>query len=81
MARTIKDEWQSYAVRVLPLGCPDVQRIETRRGFYAGALAATSLLLKAMNDSMATNDEREGRLMSILEELDHFGEELEAGRA
>lgn len=37
--RTIQEQWIDYRKKVVPPDAPDVQIQETRRGFYAGALA------------------------------------------
>lgn len=36
--RLVRDGWQEYAEKILPKNAPLVQRQETRRAFYAGAL-------------------------------------------
>ena len=41
----ISQAWTDYAVQVLPPTCPAVQRQETRRAFYAGAVALFSSIM------------------------------------
>ena len=36
--RLVRDGWQQYAEKILPAGAPMIQRQETRRAFYAGAM-------------------------------------------
>lgn len=41
---TIKFHWDAYHKRVIPEGAPDVQIIESRRAFYAGAQAILTIM-------------------------------------
>lgn len=34
---TLAEEWQSYSDRIVPKDAHEIQRIETKRAFYAGA--------------------------------------------
>jgi hypothetical protein len=43
--RLVRDGWQSYAEKVLPKNAPAVQRQETRRAFYAGAMHLLSTMM------------------------------------
>ncbi len=38
------EQWNTFAAKVLPIGCPERQRRETRRGFYAGAHALLNVI-------------------------------------
>ena len=41
--RTVRDEWERFAATVLPRGVSDVQRTETQKAFYAGAISMLAL--------------------------------------
>lgn len=42
----IANEWRCFAQTVLPKGVGEVQRVETRRAFYAGAAAMFGVLMR-----------------------------------
>lgn len=42
---TLLDEWNDYVTDAMPSRCSEEQMIETRRAFYAGAMAYQTLLL------------------------------------
>lgn len=44
---TIKDEWESYAKDVIPPNCHPIQLRETKRAFYAGAVAFMHIIINA----------------------------------
>jgi len=37
--KLIADAWRDYEIQIVPLDAPEVQRTESRRAFYAGAIA------------------------------------------
>lgn len=79
--RSLHDEWTSYAIRCLPLGCSDTQRKETRRAFHAGALAHQYLLSVHSGDANASDAEVEEYVLSIDRELKEFKEKISRGEA
>lgn len=81
MARTLHDEWTSYAIRVLPLGCSDAQRQETRRAFYAGALAHQHLLSHHSGADDAPESEIEAYVLGIDNEFREFYDKVKKGQA
>lgn len=61
--KTIADEWASYEAEVLPATAGEIQRTETRRGFYAGAQALLSLMVSECSD---VSDEEGADVMEAL---------------
>lgn len=78
--RSVKDEWQEYALAVIPVDAPREQRTEMRRAFYAGMIAAIFLLDEASADGINV-DEGVQHLTRIKDELMQFNEDVKAGRA
>lgn len=68
MSETLRQKWESYLTEVLPADAPEIQRVECRRAFYAGAKAVQAMLL-------ATSELDEDSAVAVLERLDG---ELEA---
>ena len=52
--QTVKDMWDQFEGSVLPKGCHPVQRLETRRAFYAGAWAMFNLSVQAADETPDT---------------------------
>ena len=44
MSTTLKAEWEDYRRKIIPAFARAVQIRETRRGFYAGAIAAFAVV-------------------------------------
>ncbi len=81
MTRIIATAWEGYATRVIPSEAPTVQRVESRRAFYAGAGA----MLGGMLSGMTSGDEPEDADMDMMDglqaELDQFTADVVAGKA
>jgi hypothetical protein len=43
----IEERWKTYRLRVIPLDAPELQAIEGRRAFYAGAQTVLDLMLRS----------------------------------
>lgn len=43
----IDDRWKTYRLKVIPLDAPELQSVECRRAFYAGAGAVLDMLLRS----------------------------------
>ncbi len=75
------EEWDKYARLVLPSDAPLVQKMETRRAFYAGA---QSILFRVIQ-SFAPESEPTDADMQIMEdlhqELHDFAQSVKDGRA
>lgn len=75
---TLQALWQSYADDVLPKDAPTVQRIETRRAFYAGAQAFFGVMT---NMADASDDAGVAVLEGLRQELRSFVADVESGAA
>jgi hypothetical protein len=78
--RTLAEQWQTYAAQVLPANASRTQRIETRRGFYAGAQALLALINGVSIDDVSI-DQGAAMLELLHQELLAFGNDVQAGRA
>ena len=47
MSTHIDERWKTYRLKVVPLDAPELQAIEGRRAFYAGAQAVVDMLLSS----------------------------------
>lgn len=76
----VGEAWSDYAARVIPVGSPHVQLVESKRAFYAGAQALLYGMLRNMPD---TEDEKaEEQFMFALEdELKAFVAQIKKGEA
>lgn len=68
---TIEAWFDDYAARVLPEGCSEIQRRETKRAFYAGV---ASLLIAQKQITDLTDDEGMAALEKIEREYMAFFE-------
>lgn len=76
---TLQAEWESYLKVAIPEDAHEIQLIETRRAFYAGAKAFFSLQLN-MPDGI-TEAVEEAILTGWSGELKQFYQDLESGKA
>ena len=76
--RFIGEGWERYARDVMPADAQKVQRIETRRAFYAGAIQALGVVLR-----IAALPEAEGvaLLQDMHLEVTEFSERADKGEA
>lgn len=74
-------EWQDFEAPVLPANAGDVQKIETRRAFYAGAAALFSGLLSILEPGAEATENDLKVMDSIKAELDQFAADLHGGVA
>lgn len=77
------EEWNSYMKAVFPNGRPTdpIQLQETRRAFYAGALAIFSRILRDLTPSAEPEPQDLTMMDDIKNELDAFYEKVKAGQA
>lgn len=78
--RTIADQWASYEAEVLPATAGETQRIETRRGFYAGAQALLALINSVSIDDVS-EDQGAAMIEQLHQELMAFSRDVQARRA
>lgn len=79
--RALSDEWDSYAKDVLPKGAPMVQRVETRRAFYAGAGAMFSCVAGGLDADHEPTDLDVAYMESLHQELIQFSRDIATGAA
>lgn len=79
--KLIDAEWRSYAEVVLPADAPEIQRVETRRAFYAGASTLLGAILKTLDPCLEPTAEDMRRMDAIHQELEDFARHVRQGRA
>jgi hypothetical protein len=79
--RTIESAWIAYEREVLPANAGRVQRVETRRAFYAGALALFSSVMRGLGPGTEATEDDLRMLDGIQSELAQFARDIAAGRA
>lgn len=73
--------WQGYDKAVLPKTVGPVQRIETRRAFYAGALAYSAIVGAGVSESDEYTTEDHELMEGLHAELVEFAQKLGRGEA
>jgi hypothetical protein len=81
MRPTLADQWSAYAAEVLPAGASDVQKIETKRGWYAGAAAMFGLLTGGLDEDSEPTEMDVEYMESIYQELNFFARQVKDGRS
>lgn len=78
---SLADEWASYAADVMPANAPEVQRVETRRAFYAGAGAMFGCMTGGLDANHEPTDLDVAYIESIHQELKQFSRDIAKGTA
>jgi hypothetical protein len=77
----MSEQWNEFARKALPAGVSEIQRIETKRAFYAGA---HSILFRVLR-SFAPETEPTAADLQVMEdvyqELEDFARAIKEGRA
>jgi hypothetical protein len=73
--RSIAEAWRSYDARVLPAVAGEVQRMETRKAFYAGAMVLFNILLHGVSDGDEMTEEDDALYDGLQRELSDFFDE------
>ena len=79
--RRIGEEWTKYREAVIPADAPSVQLLETRRPFYAGALAYHAVVFRDISspeNQEATADDIQ-MMADLHAELEDFGKRAARG--
>lgn len=79
--KKLEEAWRSYEARVLPGNASEVQRRETRRGFYAGAEVALNILLTGVSNEPEITPGDEALMTGLQAELDQFCTDVLNGEA
>lgn len=77
---TLADQWAAFETKCVPSDAGMLQRIETRRAFYAGALSY-AYVVKLIGADSISEDAGVAMLEGLTDELKRFRAELQAGRA
>jgi hypothetical protein len=78
---TLAEQWQSYEAGVIPRTASPVQRVESRRAFYAGAQALFEILTRGASDGDEVTDDDEQLMLRVNAEIQAFIADVKAGRA
>lgn len=77
--RTIEEAWQQFSAHILDnINASDIQRVETRRAFYAGANAMFELVNESSDLPMGAACKK---MDEFVGEFERYAEDLRAGRA
>lgn len=76
---TLQAKWESYLKEVLPKDASSTQIIETKRGFYAGALSLFNLQMSITEG--LTEEAEEAMMSGWSDELAQFAAAIKLGRA
>lgn len=79
MNRPIADLWATYAERVLPADAGEIQTIETKRAFYAGAHGLFELSVH--HNATETEDDAIAWMDAVQHDAEKFAEEVKEGKA
>lgn len=77
---TLQSQYESYSTFVMPKTASETQRIETKRAFYAGAMACFQLQ-QGIAAGNISDDAAVQMLEGMHDELRRFATEISAGRA
>jgi hypothetical protein len=81
MGGWIEGEFLSYRVYVIPKDAPNIQIIESRRAFYAGAQSMLGTLLRLLGPGTEPSQADLALMDQIKAELDDFNARVAGGRA
>lgn len=75
------EQWNAFALRVLPPGCSAVQRQEMRRAFYAGAESILFRVIMGFAPETEPTDADMQLMTDVNQELIDFAKAVKDGRA
>jgi hypothetical protein len=79
--RSLSEEWTEFERTIIPKGAPLVQRVESRRAWYAGAASMLGLVSGGLDADKEPTDLDVAYLESIHQELVAFSRDLTEGTA
>lgn len=79
--KLIADAWRDFEIDVIPLNAPEVQRVESRRAFYAGAVSMWSGLMSILEPGEEPTEKDLATMDAIKAEIDAYVKELQSGKA
>ena len=77
----IGEDWNEWAKMVLPPECGEIQRMETHRAFYAGALAVFARLTSEVSDGPDPQPQDLQMMEDLNAEFKDFQDRVKAGTA
>ena len=78
--QSIAQLWEGYAELVLPPGCPEVQRAETRQAFYSGVIAAVSTVARAFHEDKLSEADVAASLRAWRDEIERYVKQISIPR-
>ena len=79
--RTIAQQWTTFEATVLPAAAGRVQRMETRRAFYAGFHAALMCGVEMADESGDDDVAGVAMMQALHQECSAFARDVAAGKA
>lgn len=79
--KLIADAWRDFEIQVIPLDAPEVQRVESRRAFYAGAVTLFSGIMSILEPGEEPTEQDLETMDAIKAEIDAYAKELRDGKA
>lgn len=77
---SIFEDWKAYRQRVMPATCPDIQAVECKRAFYAGAFSLFTLLQRIVSDDAETTDADMDAMQKVDDEFKDFYKRMLEGK-
>lgn len=78
---SIGEGWATYAANVLDKDSPQLQRIETRRAFYAGCAHMFGTIMGGLEPGTEATENDLQHLTDLSEELKQYAVDLVQGKA
>lgn len=76
--RTIASEWAEYS-RIIPISAGPTQFTETKRAFYAGALALMGCVLTGLSSDAEPTEDDLKYMDSLQREIDEHADAMKRG--
>jgi len=77
----LADAWRDYEIKIIPLNAPDVQRVECRRAFYAGARSLFHAIVTVLEPGLEPTEADLKAMDNINAELERFLVDIQTGKA
>ncbi len=69
----IRESWNSYRREVIPADAPQVQIVESRKAFFAGAVALLGTIMNGLTAGPNSTPQDEQMMLDISSELRDYG--------
>lgn len=76
--KVIEADWHSYERQVIPASAPDVQRSESRKAFYAGAICLFHSIISMLDPGEEPTEADLRKMDAIDQELKEYALEVRA---